>query len=272
MTSETEIKDWETSVERALGQVLEMGGFWRIDPKGGELLSRTLLGLRTKIPVRWAMQPIAMYKIDDIRLSSGACLMRVIMLVQQGYPLGEAMLFWRNLRFAIGEDINPHAMQLWTRDQIIEHLGEAFGRPVADAIASPSSNPILRALMFKQHGEELYRPAALAWTEVEIEEQNFQFRPGRVKIGVPSGVVNGNALTPDVPLSDIPPSDAAEMYQRVTNGGFLDATFYLDPKEMDYAAEAEKAEKALWEADGGRDAPFARRAPARRSYLPMWKD
>lgn len=271
MTSEIE-EGWARSVDRAL-RGMTFGGILQLDPQGLTLLREQLSLLRQKIPVRWPIEPIAMYGVGDVFVSGRddtLVTLRVFLLVQRGYPLPEAMLFWRNLRFAIAEDINPHAMQLWTRDQIVETLGEAFGGPVADAIAEPRSNATLHALLYKRHGLQIYRPAAIAWLDVKL---GSDFRLNRTTVRMtmsdPSGVVEGTEPTAGTPLSDLTATDAEQLYTRVTEDGIMDFTFFLDPSEIDYAAEAEKAQKALWEADRDRDSPFTRRAPTGGRYLPV---
>lgn len=264
---------WVRSVGRVL-RSMTFGGVLRLDPQGLTLLREQLVLLRTKIPVRWPIEPIAMHSVDNLFVSGRddtLVSLRVYLMVQRGYPLPEAMLFWRNLRFAIAEDINPHAMQLWTRDQIIETLGGAFGGPVADAIADPRSNATLHALLYKQHGMSIYRPAAFAWLDVTLGS-DFRLHRSSIRMTMtePFGVVNGTGPTEGTPLTDLTATDAEQLYTRLTEDGIMDFTFYLDPSEIDYAAEAEKAQKALWEADRDRDSPFTRRAPTGERYLPVW--
>lgn len=257
---------WRRSVDNALMNLQTSGRYLRIDPNNMTMIANALGSVRAGVMARYAVEPIALKKIWDVQTVTfeQRVIMQVGLLVQRGLGVPEALRFWKNLRFAIGANINPHAMQLWNREQIVEELGSAFGHPVASAIADPPSNPVLHALMFKTHGVQLYRSASLAWCVATVTGERGK---SRVAFTPPSGIREGEVPTPDQPLTDLTVGAAEGYYRSATDGMHLDFTFCLDPVEMDYADEAEKAVR---ETDGDGDDPRDRRAPPRRRYLSMW--
>lgn len=210
-------------------------------------MQQPLCSLPDKVRARWPLNLLCLIDVLEVRRSAFLFgeQVRLLTLAQRGMSLGHALSFYRNLRWVNRPLPDMHALQLWTKKQVEEEFGTAFGGPVADAIAEPGSQPILHALLFRQFDMMHLNTPVLAIIDMEIDSP----RGAPAKIKEPFGVQEGFEIQPGTPFHYLPLGSAEGYYASATGLEAPDFSFTLNPLELDYAAEAEEAEKALREAD-----------------------
>lgn len=246
---------WGLSVHRAIAEFMSHGGRAHDVSMG---MMRGLEDVLNKLPAyvtaRWPLELIVLQHLHSVdRLQRGDYLdIRLLAMAQQGLGVGQAMAFLKNLYWTRKDVPNVHAMQLWSRQQIIDDLGKAFGEPIADAIAEPSKQLVLNALIFKQYDVFIARPPASVVCEFRVPVETALNRAHRRDINFinpPYGIQEGYVASPGSPIVDLPLRDAEAYYERATGLSPPGFYFTLNPLEIDYADEAKEAEAALREID-----------------------
>ena len=177
------------------------------------------------------------------------------MVVQLGYDMETSMLLWRNFRLNFpGDPFAYGAKQLLSRQQLVEQYGKTYGEMLAQVITEPDSQPILGALLRGETAGTMHSltySTLLACGTPNVKEAAIKDAKALAECGI-SDIETlwcgrlGSAATP---TDSSPPvimdwPMVSSIYESAIRpvSAELPRGFSIDPKFVDYNAEADRAE------------------------------
>ena len=177
------------------------------------------------------------------------------MVVQLGYDMETSMLLWRNFRLNFpGDPFAYGAKQLLSRQQLVEQYGKTYGEMLAQVITEPDSQPILGALLRGETAgteHSLTYSALLACGTPHVKEADIKDAKALAECAITDVETRwcGRFDSAATPTDSSPPVImdwlmADSIYQGAVRpiSATLPHGFSIDPKFVDYNAEADRAE------------------------------
>lgn len=219
------------SIERVLKARRESGA----EPATPPWLLSALCRLVGRVPVTVEYEPMC---LDGVRLYDdvaqwGSQTLSTRWLMQRGWDLNTSLLAWRNFRTAYPQlRYDPVAMQVMSRDQLIDEFGTTFGNLLANLCIDPDSQPIFHALLHKRFEQNVRRPMAY----VELSVRYMMAHAERMEHELPNFMLRyfkGQGDQPQEKPVTIDDDTARNVYHRCT-GHDLQTEISLHPIELDY--------------------------------------
>jgi hypothetical protein len=177
------------------------------------------------------------------------------MVVQLGYDMETSMLLWRNFRLNFpGDPFAYGAKQLLSRQQLVEQYGKTYGEMLAQVITEPDSQPILGALLRGETAGTMHSltySTLLACGTPNVKEADIKDAKALAECAITDveTLWYGRFGSAATPTDSSPPvimdwSTASSIYEDAIRplDGSLPHGFSIDPKFVDYNAEADRAE------------------------------
>lgn len=177
------------------------------------------------------------------------------MVVQLGYDMETSMMLWRNFRLNFpGDPFAYGAKQLLSKEQLVDQYGKTYGDMLAQVIIDPDSQPILGALL---RGETAGTEHSLAYSTLlaccvpNIKEDDIKDAKALAECAITDveTLWCGRLGAASTPTDSSSPAImdwlmADSIYQGAVRpiSATLPHGFSIDPKFVDYNAEADRAE------------------------------